>query len=156
MPAVLVALLAAAAPLFAWASEGLFGLAPCELCLWQRAPYWVAFALALAAALGWHRAGLLRLAGVAALASATIAGFHLGVEFGWWPSPLAGCQAPALGPAASLEDMMASLAPVPAKSCDEPTYLIRGLPLSMAAMNLIYGLALAGLAWTAARKEPAR
>jgi disulfide bond formation protein DsbB len=156
MPAVLVALLAAAAPLFARASEGLFGLAPCELCLWQRAPYWVTFVLAVLAALDWHRGVLLRLAALAALASAAVAAFHLGVEFRWWPSPLAGCQAPVLGPAASLEDMMRSLAPVPTKPCDEPAYLIPGLPLSMAGMNLIYGLALAGLAWTAARKEPSR
>ena len=28
----------------------------------------------------------------------------------------------------------------PAKPCDEPTFLIPGLPLSMAAMNLIYAL----------------
>ena len=26
----------------------------------------------------------------------------------------------------------------PSKPCDEPTYLIPGLPLSMAAMNLIF------------------
>ena len=156
MPAVLVALLAAAAPLFARASEGLFGLAPCELCLWQRAPYWVTFVLAVLAALDWHRGVLLRLAALAALASAAVAAFHLGVEFRWWPSPLAGCQAPVLGPAASLEDMMRSLAPVPTKPCDEPAYLIPGLPLSMAGMNLIYGLMLAGFAWAGARKEPSR
>ena len=156
MPAVLVAILAAAAPLFARASEGLFGLAPCELCLWQRAPYWVAFVLSVLAALDWRRGTLLRLAALAALASAAVAAFHLGVEFGWWPSPLAGCQAPGLGTAASLEEMMRSLAPTPTKPCDEPTFLIPGLPLSMAAMNLIYGVALAGLAWTAARKETNR
>lgn len=156
MPAVLVAILAAAAPLFARASEGWFGLAPCELCLWQRAPYWAAFVLSVLAALDWWRGPLLRLAAVAALASAAVAAFHLGVEFGWWPSPLAGCQAPGIGAAASLEEMMRSLAPTPTKPCDEPTYLIPGLPLSMAGMNLIYGLMLAGLAWAAARKEPTR
>ena len=156
MTAVLVAILAATAPLFAWASEGLFGLAPCELCLWQRVPYWAAFVLAMLAALDWQRRSLLRLAALAALASGAIAAFHLGVEFGWWPSPLAGCQVPSLGAAASLEEMMASLAPVPAKPCDEPAYLIRGLPLSMAGMNLIYALMLAGFAWAGARKEPSR
>jgi disulfide bond formation protein DsbB len=77
------------------------------------------------AALDWQRRSLLRLAALAALASGAIAAFHLGVEFGWWPSPLAGCQVPSLGAAASLEELMASLAPVPAKPCDEPAYLIR-------------------------------
>ena len=44
--ALSIALLAAAAPLLARASEGVLGLAPCELCLWQRWPYWVAAVLA--------------------------------------------------------------------------------------------------------------
>lgn len=147
--AVLIALLAAAAPLFARASEGLFGLAPCVLCLWQRGPYWVGFALAAAAALGVARGALLRLAAVAVLGSAAIAAFHLGVEWRWWPSPLAGCQANGLG--TTLEDMMAAL---PTKPCDEPAWIIPGLPLSMAALNLIYAAMLAALAWGAARKEP--
>jgi disulfide bond formation protein DsbB len=29
----------------------------------------------------------------------------------------------------------------PAKPCEDPTYLIPGLPISMAAMNLIYAVA---------------
>ena len=44
LPMLLVAALAAAAPVFARASEGIWGLAPCELCMWQRWPYWVAAA----------------------------------------------------------------------------------------------------------------
>ncbi|WP_149538308.1 disulfide bond formation protein B [Siccirubricoccus phaeus] len=145
-----LALLAAAAPLFAWASEGLFGLAPCELCLWQRWPYAVAAALALAAAV-FRRARVLfgGLAIAAVLASGAIGAFHVGVEQGWWPSPLAGCQAPRAVPGASVEDMLRSLAPAPTKPCDAPTYLVPGLPISMAGMNVLYalGLAAAGLAW---------
>jgi hypothetical protein len=41
---------------------------------------------------------------------------------------------------------MRSLAPAPTKPCDAPTYLIPGLPLSMAAMNLLYALGLGGIA----------
>jgi disulfide bond formation protein DsbB len=33
----------------------------------------------------------------------------------------------------------------PSKPCDEPTFLIPGLPISMAAMNLLYALAFAAL-----------
>ncbi|MBX9700449.1 MAG: disulfide bond formation protein B, partial [Acetobacteraceae bacterium] len=51
LPALAIAVLAAAAPIFARGSEDWFGLAPCELCLWQRWPYWAAAALALLAAL---------------------------------------------------------------------------------------------------------
>lgn len=153
--ALLVALLAAAAPLFARGSETWFELVPCELCLWQRWPYWAAFALALAAHFVARRR-LLWAAGAAALVSAGIAGFHVGVEFGWWPSPLPGCAAPTAGGAMTLDQMMASLAPAPTKPCDEPVWLIPGVPLSMAALNLIYGLSLAGLALVIAERSRRR
>ena len=156
--ALLLALLAAAAPLFARASEDLWGLAPCELCLWQRWPYWVAAGLALIAE-AWPRARrpLLGLAALAVLASGAVAAFHVGVEQGWWPSPLAGCQAPraTVGAGASVEDLMRSLAPAPSKPCDAATYLLPGLPLSMAAINLLYALGLGGIALIWARRPGA-
>ena len=103
--AIFVFSLALAAPIFARLSEGWFNLAPCELCLWQRAPYWVAAALALAAALlPRARPWLLLGAALAAAVSAAIGAFHLGVEFRWWPSPLAGCAAPQAGAGASIEE----------------------------------------------------
>ncbi|WP_370288562.1 disulfide bond formation protein B [Siccirubricoccus soli] len=145
-----LALLAAAAPLFAWSSEGLFGLAPCELCLWQRWPYLLAAVLAFGAAASRRARPVLGgLAILAVLASGAIGAFHVGVEQGWWPSPLAGCQAPRAVPGASVEDMLRNLAPAPTKPCDAPTYLVPGLPVSMAAMNVLYalGLAAAALIW---------
>ena len=142
-----LALAAAAAPLFARASEGIWGIAPCELCTWQRVPYWVAAALGLAAALlPRARRPLVLLAILAVLASGAIAGFHVGVEQGWWPSPLAGCQAPRSTGGASVDDLMRSLAAAPSKPCDAPTYLIPGVPISMAGMNLLYALGLSALA----------
>jgi disulfide bond formation protein DsbB len=143
----LLALLAAAAPLFARASEGLWGIAPCELCLWQRWPYWVAAGLAvLAALLPRARRPLGLLAVLALLVSGAIGGFHVGVEQGWWPSPLPGCQVPRATGGTSIDDMMRALAPAPSKPCDAPTYLLPGLPVSMAAMNLLYALGLAAIA----------
>jgi disulfide bond formation protein DsbB len=135
--------LAAAAPLSAQASETWLGLAPCDLCLWQRWPYLGAVGLAaLALLLPRFGRGLLGLAGLAALTSGALGGFHLGVEQGFWPSPLAGCKAATAGAAMSIEDMLRSLAPIPNKPCDAPAFLIPGLPVSMAAMNMLYGLGL--------------
>lgn len=151
--ALLLALLASAAPAFARLSEDLWGLAPCVLCLWQRWPYWAAAGFALAAtALPRARRPLLALAGVAVLGSGAIAAFHLGVEAGWWPSPLAGCQAARLpSGGGGIEDLMSSLPAAPSKPCDAPTFLLPGVPLSMAAMNLLYALGLGAFAliWTA-------
>lgn len=144
--AVIVFALALAAPVFARLSEGWFNLAPCELCLWQRAPYWAAAALALAAVfLPRRRPWLMAGAALAAATSAAIGAFHLGVEFHWWPSPLAGCAAPQAA-GATIDDLLRGLAAAPTKPCDEPAFLIPGLPLSMAFMNTIYGVLLACLA----------
>ncbi len=147
-PALAVTLLAAAAPLFARGSESLWGIAPCELCTWQRWPYWVAAGLGLLACF-WPnprvRRALLALAGVAVLVSAGVAVLHVGVEQGWWPSPLPGCQAPKAA-GTSIQDMLSAMPLRPNKPCDAPTYLIPFLPLSMATMNLIYALALGGFA----------
>jgi disulfide bond formation protein DsbB len=151
--ALIILALAAAAPLVAQASETWLGLAPCELCLWQRWPYWLAAGLAaLALVLPRLRAPLLALAGLAALTSGVLGGFHLGVEQGFWPSPLAGCKAATAGGAMSIEDMLKSLAPIPNKPCDAPAFLISGLPISMAAMNMLYGLGLGALSLGLARQ----
>jgi disulfide bond formation protein DsbB len=151
--ALIILALAAAAPLFAQASETWLGLAPCELCLWQRWPYWAAAGLAALALLLPRQGGiLLALAGLAALASGFLGGFHLGVEQGFWPSPLAGCKAATAGGAMSIDDMLKSLAPIPNKPCDAPAFLISGLPISMAAMNMIYGLGLGVLSLRLARQ----
>lgn len=150
--ATATALLAAAAPLAALASERFLGMAPCALCLWQRWPYWVAAVLAVLAAALRSRA-LLALAGLAILASAAIAALHVGVEQGWWPSPLASCAAPSAGAATSVDELMRSLAPKPDKPCDAAAYLVPGLPVSMAAMNLVYGLVVGGLSLAWARRR---
>ena len=151
--ALIILALAAAAPLLAQASETWLGLAPCELCLWQRWPYWLAAGLAaLALALPRFAGVLLSLAGLAALTSGVLGGFHLGVEHGFWPSPLAGCKAATAGGAMSIEDMLKSLAPTPNKPCDAPAFLISGLPISMAAMNMLYGLGLGALSLGLARQ----
>jgi disulfide bond formation protein DsbB len=151
--ALIILALAAAAPLFALASETWLGLAPCELCLWQRWPYWVAAGLAgVALALPRLTAPLLALAGLAALVSGGLGGFHLGVEQGFWPSPLPGCKAASAGGLMSIDEMMKSLAPIPNKPCDAAAFLLPGLPISMAAMNMMYGLGLGALALRLARQ----
>jgi disulfide bond formation protein DsbB len=152
---LIAALLAAAAPLIAMASERWPGLAPCALCLWQRWPYWVAAAIAVAALAmpPAARAWALRAAALAVLASGAVAVLHVGVEFGWWPSPLPACQAAGAGTAMSVDELMRSLAPVPNKPCDEPAYLIPGVPVSMAQMNLLYALGLAAFIWRRAGRR---
>jgi disulfide bond formation protein DsbB len=141
-----ITVLASAAALGgALASERWLGLVPCALCLWERWPYRVAIALGLLALALPRRAArwALAAAGVAILAGAALAATHVGVEQGWWPSPLPECAAPSLG-GGSIAERLARMPATVSKPCDEPTFLVPGLPVSMAAANLILALALAG------------
>jgi len=162
MPAIsyrtagLAAALAAAAVLgAAIASERWGGLVPCALCLVERWPYRIAVILGLAAALlppNASRAALALLA-LTVLAGAVVAAIHVGVEFHWWPSPLPECAAPTFG-GGSIAERLARMPAVPAKPCDDPTYLIAGLPLSMAQMNLLFALLLTAAVTCAALRKP--
>ncbi len=144
--ALIAALLGGTALAIAFASEWWGGLVPCALCLWERWPYRIAILLGLCGALLPARLTrpALALLVVTFLIGAALAGTHTGVEFGWWPSPLPECAAPNLG-SGSIADRLAAMPARPAKPCDEPTYLIPWLPISMAAMNMIYALGAAVL-----------
>jgi disulfide bond formation protein DsbB len=133
---------------WALASERWGGLVPCALCLVERWPYRAAIALGLAGLV--LPRPLARLAAwllcLAMLASAGLGFTHVGVEAGWWPSPLPECAAPNFG-GLSIAERLARMPAAPSKPCDEPSFLVPGLPVSMAAMNLAISLALAlGLA----------
>jgi disulfide bond formation protein DsbB len=151
----LAAAVAAGAALgVAFAAEYWGGLVPCALCLWERWPYRVAIILGLAAAflppLGARVA--LALLVLTVLSGAVLAAIHVGVELHWWPSPLPECMAPHFSGGSSAE-RLAHMPDTPAKPCDEPTYLIPGLKLSIAAMNLIFAcLFTAAATWALLRK----
>ena len=140
------ALAAAVALSIALASERFLGLVPCALCLWERWPYRIAIALGIVALFLPRRVGtvLLWMLLLTILTGAAFAFIHVGVEQGFWPSPLPECAAPHFS-GGSIAERLASMPARPAKPCDEPTFLIPGLPLSMAAMNLLFALAFAAL-----------
>lgn len=75
------------------------------------------------------------------MVDAAVAAVHVGVEFSWWPSPLPECAAPHI--TGSVAERLASMPARPSKPCDEPTFLIQAVPLSMAAMNMLFALAFA-------------
>jgi disulfide bond formation protein DsbB len=149
------ALTAAAALGLALGSERFGGLVPCALCLVERWPYRMVLVLALVGLVLPRRLGWVVLwACILLLLAAAGAGFvHVGVEHGWWPSPLPECMAPNLR-GLSISERLARMPATPSKPCDEPTYLIASIPVSMAEMNVIYALALAaGLAIFAVRNR---
>ena len=133
---LLAAVLAGAALGTALLSETYGGLVPCALCLLERWPYRAALVFgALSLASPRIARPMVGLAAVALLAGAVLGGVHVGVEQGWWPSPLPECAAPQLGHG-TVAQRLARMPATPSKPCDEPTFLVPGLPVSMAAMNL--------------------
>ena len=73
------------------------GYAPCDLCWYQRYPYMAIIAIAglflVAAKMGRTSAATLNnilvLCVLLLFADSAIAGFHVGVEYGWWQGPTA-------------------------------------------------------------------
>jgi disulfide bond formation protein DsbB len=133
----------------AFAFQYIGGLAPCQLCLYQRWPHAAAILIGLVALLtGWR--GLAWAGALAALATAAIGVFHVGVEQLWWEG-LATCTA------GSIEGISASDLLDPTKDvaavvrCDEIAWSMLGI--SMAGWNVILSLIYAGLWVKAARTE---
>lgn len=135
----------------ALASQYWGGLYPCVLCVYQRYAYGAALAAALAALILADRAELRRLAllitGLAFLAGAGLAAFHVGVEQKWWEG-LASCSAPGLPADASVDELRRLLLDQPFAPCDAVAWSLFGL--SIAGYNLIASIVLAGLALRAA------
>jgi disulfide bond formation protein DsbB len=139
--ALLSALAAGFALGLALASERWGGLVPCALCLLERWPYRVAIVLSLIAFVLPRRFArmLLLLVVLSMLAAAALAVVHVGVEQHYWPSPLPECAAPRLS-GGSIAERLAQMPARPGKPCEDPTFLVPGLPISMAAMNLLYAV----------------
>ena len=136
--AVLILLLGLLALGTAFGAQDVLGMAPCELCLWERWPYRLLILLgivALCVPRGFRRA-LLWLAALTLLGAAGIGFLHVGVEHGWWPSPLPECNASNLL-VGNVSSLIASLPATPAKPCDAPNFLIPGVPVSFATMDFI-------------------
>lgn len=124
--------------------EHIGGLRPCPLCLEQRGAYWMAIGFGLAAAVLYRRGGVeetvvprLLVAGMTlALAyGAYLAGFHTGVEQGWWEGP-ASCTSTGVR---TLEEMLQD-GPDDIVMCDEIPWALFGI--SMAGYNFLIALAL--------------
>lgn len=161
---LLFAVLASAAALIgAHVSERFGGLAPCPLCLDQREVHWTAI---IVAAGGWLASRVVKssLAQVASLsvgamiyaAGAALAGYHAGVEYGFWPGPPQ-CASTA-GPLPTGADIAAALSPGASQaypSCEEAMWRFAGV--SMAGYNALLSAGLfALLAWGAALKRGGR
>lgn len=156
LPALLVAACLGALGT-ALASQYWGGLHPCVLCMYQRYAYGAAMALAALAFLLATSALGRRLAligsGLAFLAGAAIAVFHVGVEQKWWEGT-AECHAPALPENATVAQMREILMNQPFAPCDVVPWELFGI--SMAGFNILAYALLAALSFWAAFRQIGR
>ena len=128
----------------ALASQYWGGLAPCELCLYERWPWEAAVAVSFVALVAGGGRGLFWAALVLLLvfiAGAGLAFYHVGVEAHWFRGPTA-CTAPASA-AQTLDQLKAQIMNAQPVRCDEPAWRLWGV--SLAGWNLLASLAMAAV-----------
>lgn len=128
----------------AWGFQYIGGMAPCELCLWQRWPHKIAIGLGVVMLFLPNRYIAL-LGGLVVLAGAGIAFYHAGVELKYWAGPNSCTGLPDLhdlGAPLTVEALWAR----PVVRCDDIPWSLFGI--SMAGWNGIISLGLgAGWLW---------
>ncbi|WP_408872384.1 disulfide bond formation protein B [Gluconobacter roseus] len=123
-----------------WFAEHWLQLAPCELCLWERRPWWVLIGLGIITIVlpkRYARYGVF-LGILCLMTSIGLAVLHAGVEHKFWPSPAPECRAPVFH-GGNFKDWMSTMPARPNKPCDSPDYLF-GLPISMTELGGLYAI----------------
>ena len=122
-------------------------LPPCKLCYWQRYPHVAAIVIgAVALITGWRF--LPWLGALAALSTAAVGAYHVGVEQGWWEGPTT-CTSGAID-GLSTDALLDQIMGAPLIRCDEIAWQMLGL--SMAGWNAVLSLTLAVVWMLAARR----
>lgn len=155
--ALLICAASVGALAFAYTAQYGFNLQPCILCLYQRKPYFAVIALSLLAAFFADRKprtafALLLLSGAAFVVGMGIAGFHTGVENGWWKG-LDACGDAALPENATLEQMQEYIMNRPIVRCDVAGWKFLGI--SMTGYNFMLSTALAAFTFFFALRKRA-
>lgn len=126
--------------------EHVLGILPCALCQYQRLAWWVAIGVAgisfyLRRWPVWQMTGT-GLAALIVLAGGAIAGYHIGVEQGWWEGP-SSCTSSAFG-TNDIDALRSAIMAAPVIRCDDVAWSLFGI--SMAGYNLLLALFVGGAA----------
>jgi len=125
----------AAMLLGAFAFQYIGGMAPCQMCIWQRWPHGIAILIGLLILLVPSRI-LALLGGLSVFVGAVIGVYHAGVEQKWWEGPTS-CTGDGLTVSGNLLDLSA---PVHVVMCDVIPWQMFGV--SMAGWNAIISFGL--------------
>ncbi|AEI38338.1 MAG: disulfide bond formation protein B [Zymomonas mobilis subsp. pomaceae] len=131
-------------------SEYIGHLYPCEMCLWQRKPHYIAIGLMLfsfALSFVFSKKESLRpyitpskkiftlLAAFSIAVSGVIGAFHAGVEYHWWQG-ITTCSLPISGN--NTQEMFNAIMKAPFVRCDIPAWTFFGI--SLAGFNAIFSI----------------
>ena len=103
-----------------------FGLAPCEMCWWQRYPHFAAVAFAVVAWLRPPGRTAVALAAQMIAISGVIGLFHAGVEYDWWEG-LTACSTDNLAGSGNALDAIMN---APLVRCDVAPWSLFGISLA--------------------------
>jgi disulfide bond formation protein DsbB len=121
----------------------MFGLHPCEFCIYQRIPFVATLIVCLYCLIVRNittsKIGIV-LSALFLVINAGLAFYHSGLERKWWASST-GCTTPNMS--GSIEDLMAKIQSTSVVRCDEISWEFLGL--TMANFNVGFCLGLAGL-----------
>jgi disulfide bond formation protein DsbB len=131
----------------AFAFQYIGGLAPCELCIWQRWPHAVAILIGIVALTTGKRI-LGYLGALAVLFGSGVALYHVGIEQKWWLGPTTCTSGSTEG--LTTEQLLDQIMAAPLIRCDEIAWEM--LNISMAGWNGLISVALAAIWILAARK----
>ena len=123
------------------------GLPPCQMCVWQRYALGVGIGGAVLGALAAPVLGLIGVIGF--VAEAGIAGFHSGVERGWWAGPQS-CSGGSLATDFDAGALAQALKDGPPPACNEIPWELLGL--SIANWNMLAALGLAAICFMGLRR----
>lgn len=153
----LVVLVSVGALAVALTAQYQYGLLPCVLCVWQRWCYAGAIACGIGGLAGARsprvREGMLFLAGIAFLCGLAVAGFHVGVEQGWWEGSQTcqGANFTDLNSRAAIKD---AILKAPVVACNDVPWSLGGI--SIAGFNAIFSLIFAATTFWLAFRRPQR
>ena len=160
MPLQLAKLIAALVPAAllagAYGSQYIGGLAPCEMCYWQRYAHMAGLFFAIAA-MAMSRMpdrgqAFVWLAAAAIFVSGAIGVYHAGVEAGIFEGFT---QCTAVGAAGTAEDMLSQILSAPVIRCDQVQWQF--LSISMAGWNAIISITSAlAILWLSLKSRTAR
>ena len=146
----IILLISSATITTAWFFQLGLGYIPCKLCLWQRIPYYVGIPLTAIALIVLARGASQKTAQLALIAlalvfiiSTTLAGFHAGVEWGFWLGP-SDCGGTIMAGPAKVGDLMSAIESSKVVSCTAASWRLFGL--SMAGWNAVVSAVLVGVA----------